>query len=137
MSQPTGCVDPSKPDHVCKLQKALYGLKQAPRSWFEKSKKALLTWGFKVSVSDNSLFISTHNGDMIFLLVYVDNILITGNNSTLIKKVMDDINKCFALKTLGSVGYFLGFEVHRDKPGILLTVKMHFRFIKKGQHDRC
>ena len=58
---------------------------------------------------------------MIFLLVYVDNILITRNNSTLIKQVMDDLNKTFALKTLGSVGYFLGFEVHRDKSGILLT----------------
>ena len=58
---------------------------------------------------------------MIFLLVYVDDILITGNNSTLIKQVMDDLNKTSALKTLGSVGYFLGFEVHRVKSGILLT----------------
>ena len=58
---------------------------------------------------------------MIFLLVYVDDILITGNNTTLIKKVMDDLSKTFAFKTLGSAGYFFGFEVHRDKSGILLT----------------
>ena len=58
---------------------------------------------------------------MVFLLVYVDDVLITGNNFVLIKKLMDDLNKCFVLKTLGSVGYFLSFEVHRDKAGILLS----------------
>ena len=86
---------------MCKLQKALYGLKQAPQAWFDKLKQALLSWGFKGLVSDNSLFIFNHKGDMIFLLVYVDDILITGKNSTLIKQVMDDLNKTFALKTLG------------------------------------
>ena len=58
---------------------------------------------------------------MFFLLVYVDDILITGNRIALIKKVMDDLNKSFALKTLSLVGYFLGFEVHRDETGIVLT----------------
>ena len=121
MNEPAGFVDPSKPDYVCKLRKALYGLKQAPRAWFGKLKQALLNWGFKVSVSDSSLFIFNNKQDMVYLLVYVDDILITGNNTALIKRVMDDLNKCFALKTLGSVGYFLGFEVHRDKNGIILT----------------
>ena len=121
MSQPAGFVDPSKPDHVCIFRKALYGLKQAHRAWFVKLKQTLITWGFKVSVSDSSLFIFTYKRDMIFLLVYVDDILLTGNNPALIKRVIDDLNQCFALKTLGSVGYFPGFEVHRDKTGILLT----------------
>ena len=58
---------------------------------------------------------------MIFLLVYVDDVLIIGNNIALISRVKDDLNKCFALNTLGSVGYFLGFEVNRNKNGILLT----------------
>ena len=91
------------------------------RAQFGKLKHDLIAWGFKVSVSDSSLFIFTLKGDMVFLLVYVDDVLITGNNSVLIKKLMDDLNKCFVLKTLGSVGYFLSFEVHRDKAGILLT----------------
>ena len=121
MNQPIGFVNATKLDHVWKLQKALYGLKQAPRAWFGKLKQALLSWGFKGSVSDSSLFVFDHKGDMIFLLVYVDDILITGNNPTFIKKVMKDLNKTFAFKTLGSVGYFLGFEVHRDKNGIILT----------------
>ena len=121
MTQPVGFVDPSKPSHVCQLKKALYGLKQAPRAWFEKLKQALVTWGFKASTSDSSLFIFSNTKDLIFLLVYVDDILVTGNNVSLIKKILDDLNKCFALKTLGFVGYFLGFEVHRDENGILLT----------------
>ena len=131
MSQPPGFIDPSKHSHVCKLQKALYGLKQASRAWFRKLKQALLTWGFKVLVSDNSLFIFTHNGDMILLLVSIDDILIMGNNSTIIKKVMDDLNKCFALKTLDFVGYFVGFEVHCDKSGIFLTLSKYIYDILK------
>ena len=132
MSQPTGFVNSNKPDHVCKLRKALYGLKQAPRAWFGKLKQAFITLGFKVSVSDRSLFIFTHKGDMIFLLVYVDDILITGNNFVLIKRVTDDLNQCLALKTLGLVGYFLGFEVHRDKTGILLTQSKYISDLLKN-----
>ena len=79
MFQLEGFFYSTRPQHVCKLRKPLYGLKQAPRTWFEKLKGALLSWGFQNSVSDSSLFYSRKNDNLLLLLVYVDDILITGD----------------------------------------------------------
>ena len=103
MSQPDGFVDQAKPTYVCKLHKALYGLKQAPRAWFETLRGALLTWGFHNSVSDTSLFYSHKHGRILLLLVYVDDILITGDSQANVQHVIDALHTQFALKTLGSV----------------------------------
>ena len=108
MAQPAGFKDPSRPHFVCKLNKALYGLKQAPRTWFDRL--TVLQKGFQNSASD-SLFYSNINGSLIFILVYVDGILITGDNSIAIHILIHGLNTAFAPKTLGSVHYFLGFEV--------------------------
>ena len=82
MVQPEGFEDPTKPHHVCRLKKALYGLKQAPRAWFDCLRVALLERGFVNSVFDNSLFHCKVNNKLLLLLVYVDNILITGKDSS-------------------------------------------------------
>lgn len=121
MVQPEGFSDLSQPKHVCKLHKALYGLKQAPRAWFDKLRSALLEWGFINSTSDVSLFFFKKGVQVVYLLVYVDDILLTGNDSQLISQIVADLNKKFALKTLGAVHYFLGFEVVRNASGLLLT----------------
>ncbi|KAM6588273.1 hypothetical protein CsatA_010878 [Cannabis sativa] len=121
MQQPKGFEDSEHPTHVCKLQKALYGLKQAPRAWYEKLKAALLSWGFINSVSDNSLFISNTNGNLLLLLVYVDDILITGHNPHAIQQVITNLDNKFALKTLGSVSYFLGFQAYRTNNKLYLN----------------
>ena len=121
MNQPEGFIDPTKPTYVCKLQKALYGLKQTPRAWFDKLKGALLKWGFVNSVSDTSLFYTWKNGRMILLLVYVDDILITGESQADIQEVIKDLHAKFTLKTLGSVNYFLGFEVNRSSSRLHLN----------------
>ena len=96
-------------------------MKQAPRSWFNKLKTALLSWNFIVSTSDSSLFIRHSGKDVLFLLVYVDDILLSGNNSNLIQQTIAKLNSVFALKNLGNVGYFLGFEAYRDGTGLYLT----------------
>lgn len=83
--QPEGFVDKMYPQHVCKLDKALYGLKQAPRAWYNTVKSTLLQWGFTSSKSNTSLFYHINNGSLLLLLIYVDDILITGNSSTEIK----------------------------------------------------
>ena len=92
----------------------MYGLKQAPRAWFEKLKGTLLTWSFHNSVSDTSLFYTHRNGRMLLLLVYVDDILITGESFDDVQMVIRVLNKKFAFQDLGSVSDFLGFEVTRN-----------------------
>jgi hypothetical protein len=118
MEQPHGFVDSQKSSFVCKLNKALYGLKQAPRAWFFKLKTALQKWGFVSSLSDVSLFVKRLGSKVIYLLVYVDDILITGNDPTLIQQTITTLNSTFALKSLGSVNYFLGFEASRSSAGL-------------------
>ena len=101
MRQPEGFENPQFPTHVCKLNKALYGLKQAPRAWFDKLKFALLDKGFKNSISDSSLFIFKNDSFIIYVLVYVDDILITGSNISFIHQLVQDLNDQFALTFLG------------------------------------
>ncbi|XP_031282938.1 uncharacterized protein LOC116141598 [Pistacia vera] len=116
-----GFSSPTHPPQVCKLRKALYGLKQAPRAWFDKLKTTLLSWGFKNNTSDVSLFFYNAGSVVVYLLVYVDDILITENAPDLITKVIQDLNSQFALKVMGPVHFFLRFEVKRNASGLLLT----------------
>jgi hypothetical protein len=80
MKQPPCYVDSNFPQHVCKLGKALYGLKEAPRAWYSKLSVKLVRLGFKISKADTSLFIYNKSGVTIFLLVYVDDIIITSSS---------------------------------------------------------
>ena len=73
------------------------------------------------STSDCSLFLYNSIGKVVYLLVYVDDILVTGNDSQFISKLIQMLNGKFALKDLGSLSYFLGFEAKRSTYGILLT----------------
>ncbi|KAM6542216.1 hypothetical protein CsatB_006663 [Cannabis sativa] len=121
MSQPEGFEDPQKPDHVCKLHKSIYGLKQAPRAWYDQLKSALLSWKFENSKADSSFFILKEQQVTIMLLVYVDDIIVTGNNSEVLNSFINRLNKMFSLKDLGALHYFLGVEVFRDSTGIHLS----------------
>ena len=107
MSQPERFVDPEKPEYVCKLHKALYGLKQAPRAWFEELWSTLFKWGFKDSKVDTSLFLYSEGCNSFFLLLYVDDILITLNNPNLVTRLIHDLNFSFSLKDFGELHYFL------------------------------
>jgi len=80
MSQPPGYVDTKFPTKFCRLRKALYGLKQAPRAWSHRLSSALLQWGFNTSRTDSSMFISFGESTTLIVLIYVDDILITGSS---------------------------------------------------------
>lgn len=125
MEQPPGFSNPSYPNHVCKLKKAIYGLKQAPRAWFNKFSDYLLSIGFFCSMADPSLFVLHSDKGTILLLLYVDDIIITGNNTSLLNSVILQLSCEFAMKDLGRLHYFLGIEVLYFEEGILLTQKKY------------
>ena len=80
MQQPKGFIEKTQHDFVCRLHKSLYGLKQAPRAWFRRLSQQLTDYGFLESSVDTSLFIYTKHGLQIFILVYVDDIIVTGSD---------------------------------------------------------
>ncbi|RVW21952.1 Retrovirus-related Pol polyprotein from transposon RE1 [Vitis vinifera] len=121
MHQPQGFIDLINPNYVCKLNKSLYGLKQAPRAWFEKLHQALGILGFSSTKSDQSLFINITPTHSTYILVYVDDILITGSNDQFVQHVITQLNNQFALKDLGDIDYFLGIQVKHTSAGMHLS----------------
>ena len=116
MQQPPGFIS-ANPHLVYKLHKAIYGLKQAPRSWFLKLSHTLHTLGFTPTKSDTSLFVRFTPSHTLFVLVYVDDILITGSSLSAITTLISSLNSCFALKNLGDLHHFLGIQVTRTSMG--------------------
>lgn len=108
---------------VCKLKRSLYGLKQAPRNWFVKLSSTLLKMEYVQSKTDYSLFIHHTNTSITSVLVYVDDLLISGNCTDSIASLKSLISKTFHMKDLGSLTYFLGLEIHRDESGIFMSQK--------------
>lgn len=102
-----------------KLDKALYGLKQTLKSWFEWLTSVLHSFGFKSSKSDPSLFIHVHQGSTTYILVYVDDILITGYSLSFISNLKQKLHLKFALKDLGPLHYFIRVDVCKNNDGSL------------------
>jgi hypothetical protein len=121
MKQPPSFEDPSKPHYHCKLDKALYGLKQAPRAWYSRLSSKLQALGFVSSKADISLFMYKKGSITIFLLVYVDDIIVTSSSSAAVDALLVDLKADFALKDLGPLHYFLGIQVKDTSDGILLS----------------
>ncbi|KAK1420567.1 hypothetical protein QVD17_22267 [Tagetes erecta] len=125
LQQPPGFVDPQKPDHVCLLHKALYGLKQAPRAWFQRLSTALQALGFTGSKTDPSLFVYSSKGTLLYMLVYVDDIILTGNNPQAINHIVSSLHKTFAVKDMGNLSYFLGIEIIPSGNNIILSQRKY------------
>jgi hypothetical protein len=119
--QPPGFVDPAAPDHVCLLQKSLYGLKQAPGAWYQRFAAFLRQLGFVASTSDTSLFVYKEGAQIAYLLLYVDDIILTASSSTLLQHIMAKLNSEFAMTDLGDLHHFLGIAVTRSTDGLFLS----------------
>jgi hypothetical protein len=120
MEQPQGFVDKEYPHYVCKLQKSLYGLKQAPRAWFNCLSSFLLELGFTASLVDPSLFLHHFGSIRLFMLIYVDDIILTGTHPTTISSPIVRLQTEFPLKNLGSLGFFIGIQATCTASGLHL-----------------
>lgn len=119
--QPAGFIDKSRPDHVCLLSKSLYGLKQAPRAWFTRFANFARQIGFTSARSDASLFILRQGTATAFLLLYVDDIVLTASSDKFLRAVIDKLHAEFKMKDLGPLHYFLGIHVTRSPTGFFLS----------------
>jgi histone deacetylase 1/2 len=121
MRQPLGYEDISKPNYICKFNKVLYGLKQPPRAWYSRLGSKLVNLGFVASKSDMSLFIYRKSNITIYMLIYVDDIIVASSSEAATEALLKDLHQKFALKDLGDLNYFLGIEVQKDEEGLVLT----------------
>ena len=114
IQQPPGYEQGGK-DTVCKLNRALYGLKQAPRQWHEKLKQALKAIGFIDSMADPGLFTKHNGGESVFILTYVDDLLIAAATPDTVTKVKAALLRAFDARDMGEASLFLGMSVKRDR----------------------
>jgi hypothetical protein len=119
-SQPTGFVDADHPDLVCLLNRSLYGLKQAPQAWYSRFASYLASIGFVEAKSDTSLFIYRRGDDTIYLLLYVDDIVLTASTADLLQRTIVALQREFAMKDLGPLHHFLGITAERRPQGLFL-----------------
>ena len=115
MEQPSGCIDPTRPNHVCKLNKALYGLKQSPRQWYFKIHSYLTKLGFISSENDPCLYVIRTDKEFMALALYVDDLLIAGSSIDRVLQIKSELHKRFEMKDLGEAKVCLGLEIHRDR----------------------
>jgi len=114
MELPPGCKQQAESNkQVCRLRKSLYGLKQSPRAWFGRFTDFMKTVGYTQSNSDHTLFLKHSEKQITALIVYVDDMIVTGNDPAERKRLQQHLTREFEMKDLGELKYFLGIEVSR------------------------
>jgi hypothetical protein len=120
MEQPPGYVQ-NDSSLVCRLKKSLYGLKQAPRAWYAKMDSFLIATGFSRCHSDPNVYTKKVGSHLIILVLYVDDLILTGSDSKLLNHVKTSLKKKFEMTDLGFLHYFLGLQVLQTNEGIFLS----------------
>ena len=115
MMQPEGFVDPANAGKVCKLRKSIYGLKQASRSWNIRFDEEVKLLGFAQSELDSCLYKKFSGSSVTFLLLYVDDILLVGNDVPMLQETKSALERCFQMKDLGEATFILGIKIYRDR----------------------
>jgi len=123
--QPPGFVDPALPDHVCLLQKSFYGLKQAPRAWYQRFATYIKQIGFVALVSNTSLFVYKDGAHIAYLLLYVDDIMLTASSTSLLHDIIGRLHTEFAMTDLEALHHFLGISITRSSDGLFLSQRQY------------
>jgi Reverse transcriptase (RNA-dependent DNA polymerase) len=108
---------------VCRLKKAIYGLKQSPRAWYGKLSNALTKIGYKRSDADFSTFTLNTEKGIVIILIYVDDLVVTGSDQNGIDTLKAYLKTEFDIKDLDNLRYFLGIEIARSQKSLFLCQK--------------
>jgi hypothetical protein len=115
MVQPKYFVDPKDANKVCKLQRSIYGLKQVSRSWNLHFDEVIKGFGIIQTYGEACMYKKVSGSSVAFLILYVDDILLIGNDTELSKSLKDYLNSKFSMKDLGEAAYILGIKIYRDR----------------------
>ena len=115
MIQPEGFVDPKNASKICKLQKSIYGLKQASRSWNIRFDEVVKGFGFIKNEEEPCVYKKVSGSSIVFLILYVDDILLIGNDVPMLETVKTSLKNSFSMKDLGEAAYILGIKIYRDR----------------------
>jgi hypothetical protein len=115
MTQPEGFVNPKHAGKICKLQKSIYGLKQASRSWNLRFDEVVKRFGFIKNVEEPCVYKKVSGSAVVFLIFYVDGILLIGNDIPIMEVIKFVLRKSFSIKNLGEVAYILGIKIYRNR----------------------
>ena len=141
MSQPEGYEDPEKVDHVCHLKKSLCGLKQSPRLWYIRFDRFISDDGFQRSSFDCCVYFKTIEGvDKIYLLLYVDDMLIACHEMDFINELKQQLSNTFEMKDLGAAKKILGVQLKKDRKNGILSLTQHKyirKVLEKFNMDKC
>ncbi|GKC85553.1 retrotransposon protein, putative, ty1-copia subclass [Tanacetum coccineum] len=115
MEQPEGFVNPKYPNRVCKLKRSIYGLKQASRQWNKRFDDEIKKFDFSQNADEPYVYLKASGSNATFLILYVDDILIMGNNIPMLQDVKSYLRKCFDMKDLGEAAYILEIKIYIDR----------------------
>ncbi|GJW83175.1 retrovirus-related pol polyprotein from transposon TNT 1-94 [Tanacetum coccineum] len=115
MEQPEGFINPKYPNRVCKLKHFIYGLKQASRQWNKRFDDEINKFGFTQNHDEPCVYLKASGSNVTFRILYIDDILIIGNNIPMLQDVKSYRGRCFAMKDLGEAAYILGIKIYRDR----------------------
>ena len=111
---------------VCKFKKSIYGLKQASRQWYLKFNDIITTFGFKKNIVDRCIYLKVNESKFIFLVLYVDDILLVTNDLGSLYETKKFFFKNFEMKDMGETSYVIGIEIFHDRSqGLLGCLKKH------------
>ena len=120
MDQPVGFTEEGKEHMVCKLKRSIYGLKQASRQLYIKFNDTIVSFGFKENIGDQCIYLKVSGSKFIFLILYVDDILLVTNDLGLLSETKRFLSSNFEMKDMGEVHYVLGIEIFHDRSQGLL-----------------
>ena len=140
MQQPVGFITPGQKNKVCKLRKSIYGLKQSSRQWYIKFHNAIISFGFQMIEEDHCVYLKRSKKSFVILSLYVNDVLIAGNDMSLINAARDWLSSNFDMKDMGEVNYILGVRIvhNRSKRFLGLSQDAYIqRILERFQMQSC